>query len=93
MDDVLLSSNNLFAMFLYCLELAIFGSSMCGACIGFLFHNRHKASVFMGDVGALGLGGALAAMAALSGMFFPLFISSGIFMLEILSVIMQVLWC
>ncbi|XP_074569603.1 phospho-N-acetylmuramoyl-pentapeptide-transferase homolog isoform X2 [Curcuma longa] len=71
-------------------ELAIFGSSMCGACIGFLFHNRHKASVFMGDVGALGLGGALAAMAALSGMFFPLFISSGIFMLEMLSVIMQV---
>ncbi|XP_042427744.1 phospho-N-acetylmuramoyl-pentapeptide-transferase homolog [Zingiber officinale] len=71
-------------------ELAIFGSSMCGACIGFLFHNRHKASVFMGDVGALALGGALAAMAALSGMFFPLFISSGIFMLENLSVIMQV---
>ena len=63
---------------------------MAGACVGFLFHNRYKASIFMGNTGALALGGALAAMAACTGMFFPLFISSGIFFLEVLSVIMQV---
>nr|CAD1834349.1 unnamed protein product [Ananas comosus var. bracteatus] len=62
-----------------------------GACIGFLFHNRYKASVFMGDTGSLALGGALAAMASCTGMFFPLFVASGLFVLEVLSVIMQVL--
>ncbi|KAJ6770100.1 PHOSPHO-N-ACETYLMURAMOYL-PENTAPEPTIDE-TRANSFERASE [Salix purpurea] len=75
-----------------CPELAIFGASMAGACFGFLLHNRHKASVFMGDTGSLALGGALAAMAACSGMFLPLFISSGIFFLDASSVIMQVLY-
>jgi len=63
---------------------------MAGACFGFLMHNRYKASVFMGDTGSLALGGALAAMAACSGMFLPLFISSGIFFLDASSVIMQV---
>lgn len=63
---------------------------MAGACVGFLLHNRYKASVFMGDTGSLALGGALAAMASCTGMFFPLFISSGIFVLEASSVIMQV---
>ncbi|CDP16096.1 unnamed protein product [Coffea canephora] len=73
-----------------CADLAVFGASMAGACVGFLFHNRYKASIYMGNTGALALGGALAAMAACTGMFFPLFISSGIFFLEVLSVIMQV---
>ncbi|WJZ96730.1 hypothetical protein VitviT2T_015384 [Vitis vinifera] len=73
-----------------CPDLAVFGASMAGACFGFLLHNRYKASVFMGDTGSLALGGALAAMAACTGMFFPLFISSGIFVLETVSVIMQV---
>ncbi|KAL5716324.1 phospho-N-acetylmuramoyl-pentapeptide-transferase [Ranunculus cassubicifolius] len=71
-------------------ELSVFGASMAGACIGFLVHNRYKASIFMGDTGSLALGGALAAMAACTGMFFPLFISSGVFVLEALSVIAQV---
>lgn len=71
-------------------ELAIFGASMAGSCVGFLLHNRYKASVFMGNTGSLALGGALTAMAACSGMFFPLFISSGIFILESSSVIAQV---
>lgn len=71
-------------------ELAIFGASMAGACVGFLLHNRYRASVFMGDTGSLALGGALAAMAACTGMFFPLFISSGIFVMEASSVIIQV---
>ncbi|KAJ4703846.1 phospho-N-acetylmuramoyl-pentapeptide- transferase-like [Melia azedarach] len=75
-----------------CPELSIFGASMAGACIGFLLHNRYRASVFMGDTGSLALGGALAAMAACTGMFFPLFVSSGIFVVEASSVIMQVLY-
>ncbi|XP_065025401.1 phospho-N-acetylmuramoyl-pentapeptide-transferase homolog [Musa acuminata AAA Group] len=80
------------AVLAICPDLAVFGSSMAGACVGFLFHNRYKASVFMGDTGSLALGGALAAMAALSGMFFPLFIASGTFLVEVLSVIVQVLF-
>ncbi|XP_039119973.1 phospho-N-acetylmuramoyl-pentapeptide-transferase homolog [Dioscorea cayenensis subsp. rotundata] len=78
------------AVLAICPELAVFGASMAGACIGFLFHNRYKASIFMGDTGSLALGGALAAMAACTGMFFPLFISSGLFVMEVLSVIVQV---
>ncbi|KAD5802895.1 hypothetical protein E3N88_14255 [Mikania micrantha] len=72
-----------------CSDLAVFGASMAGACVGFLFHNRYKASVFMGDTGALALGGALAAMAASTGMFFPLLISSGVIVLEAISVLLQ----
>ena len=63
---------------------------MAGACVGFLFHNRYKASVFMGDTGSLALGGALAAMASCTGMFIPLFITSGVFVMEALSVVVQV---
>ncbi|CAH2078672.1 unnamed protein product [Thlaspi arvense] len=73
-----------------CSDLSIFGASMAGACFGFLLHNRYRASVSMGDTGSLALGGALAAMAACSGMFFPLFISSGVSVLEASSVIIQV---
>ncbi|GAV82322.1 Glycos_transf_4 domain-containing protein/MraY_sig1 domain-containing protein [Cephalotus follicularis] len=72
-----------------CSDVSIFGASMAGACVGFLLHNRYQASVSMGDTGSLALGGALAAMAACTGMFFPLLISSGIFVVEASSVIMQ----
>ena len=71
-------------------DLAIFGVSMAGSCVGFLLHNRYKASVYMGDVGSLALGGALASMAACTGMFFPLLISSGVFVAEASSVVIQV---
>lgn len=71
-------------------DLALFGASMAGACVGFLFHNRYKASIFMGDTGSLGLGGALAAMASCTGMLLPLFICSLLFVMEVLSVIVQV---
>ncbi|KAL5097191.1 hypothetical protein RYX36_001518 [Vicia faba] len=74
-----------------CSELAIFGASMAGSCVGFLLYNRHKASVYMGNTGSLALGGALTAMAACTGMFFPLLISSGVFIVESSSVILQVL--
>ncbi|KAJ0232896.1 Phospho-N-acetylmuramoyl-pentapeptide-transferase [Hirschfeldia incana] len=73
-----------------CSDLSIFGSSMAGACFGFLLHNRYRASVSMGCTGSLAIGGALAAMAACSGMFLPLFISSGVSILEAASVIIQV---
>ena len=63
---------------------------MAGACFGFLLHNRYRASVSMGGTGSLAIGGALAAMAACSGMFLPLFISSGVSILEAASVIIQV---
>lgn len=63
---------------------------MAGACVGFLIHNRYRASVLLGVIGSLALGGGLASMAACTGMFVPLFISSGIFVVEILFVILQV---
>lgn len=65
---------------------------MAGACFGFLVHNRHRAKVFMGDTGSLALGGALAAMACCTGMFLPLFIASGVFVIETVSVIGQVMY-
>ncbi|GAB2279879.1 hypothetical protein Dimus_014515 [Dionaea muscipula] len=73
-----------------CADLSVFGASMAGACVGFLMHNRYKASIHMGSTGSLALGGALAAMASCTGMFLPLFIACGIFMLEVLYLIMQV---
>ncbi|XP_031131323.1 phospho-N-acetylmuramoyl-pentapeptide-transferase homolog isoform X1 [Ipomoea triloba] len=73
-----------------CPDVAIFGASIAGACVGFLMHNRYRASIFMGDTGSLAIGGALASMAAVTGMFFPLFIASGIFVVEALSVVLQV---
>jgi len=71
-------------------ELAIFCASFAGACLGFILHNRHKAKVFMGDTGSLALGGALAAVAILDGQLWGLFLISGIFFVESLSVIAQV---
>jgi len=78
-------------MYLTTTGLGVFGASMAGACIGFLTQNRYKARVFMGDTGSLALGGGLAAMAACTGMFLPLFIASGVFIIETVSVIIQVL--
>ncbi|KAI9126974.1 hypothetical protein K1719_001533 [Acacia pycnantha] len=75
-----------------CSDLALFGASMAGSCVGFLLHNRYKASVYMGDVGSLALGGALASMAACTGMFFPLLISSGVFVVEASSVVIQAIY-
>ncbi|PNT70146.1 phospho-N-acetylmuramoyl-pentapeptide-transferase homolog isoform X2 [Brachypodium distachyon] len=73
-----------------CSELSVFGTSMAGACTGFLFHNRYRASIVMGRVGSFALGGALATIAACSGMFIPMLIASSVFFLELLLVILQV---
>ncbi len=70
--------------------LMIFCASFSGACVGFLAHNRNPARVFMGDTGSLALGGALGAIALLSNTLVALFIISGIFFVETLSVMAQV---
>jgi phospho-N-acetylmuramoyl-pentapeptide-transferase len=70
-------------------ELAIFCAALFGACLGFLWFNAHPAQVFMGDTGALALGGALGTMAILVKKEFFLVVIGGIFVLEALSVIIQ----
>lgn len=71
-------------------ELVVFGAAMCGASLGFLWYNAHPAEVFMGDTGALALGGALGTMALLSGHPILLVFVGGLFVIEALSVILQV---
>ncbi len=71
-------------------DLAIFAGCLSGSCLGFVLHNRHRAKVFMGDTGSLAIGGALAAVGLLSGNLWSLFILSGIFFVESISVIVQV---
>ncbi len=71
-------------------ELAIFCGAIVGACLGFLWYNAYPAQMFMGDVGSLALGGALGAVAIIIKQEFLLAIVGGIFVLEAISVIMQV---
>jgi phospho-N-acetylmuramoyl-pentapeptide-transferase len=70
--------------------LMVFCACLSGSCLGFLAHNRNPARVFMGDTGSLALGGALAAVALLTNSLVTLFILSGIFFVETLSVMAQV---
>lgn len=71
-------------------ELAVFCAAMLAAGVGFLWFNTYPAQIFMGDVGALALGGALGALAVASKNEFLLVILGGIFVIETLSVIIQV---
>jgi phospho-N-acetylmuramoyl-pentapeptide-transferase len=71
-------------------ELTVFAGAFAGACLGFLWFNCHPARVFMGDVGALALGGTLAVIALLIKQEFLLFAVAGVFILEALSVLLQV---
>jgi phospho-N-acetylmuramoyl-pentapeptide-transferase len=71
-------------------ELTIFCGSITGASLGFLWYNAHPAEIFMGDVGSLGLGGALAIVAILIKQEILLLFIGGIFVLETLSVMLQV---
>ncbi len=73
-------------------EMVVFGLALAGACIGFLWFNAHPAQVFMGDTGSLAIGGALAVMAILLKSEFLLLIVGGVFVLEGLSVMLQVGW-
>lgn len=71
-------------------NFAIFSAALTGACLGFLFYNQHPAKMFMGDTGSLALGGALAAMAILTKTELLLIIAGGLYVIEALSVIIQV---
>lgn len=70
-------------------ELAVFCLALAGACTGFLWFNAHPAQVFMGDTGALALGGALGAIAILLKSEFLLLFIGGVFAAETASVILQ----
>jgi len=71
-------------------ELTIFSACMFGASLGFLFYNSHPAQMFMGDVGSLSLGGGLGILAVLIKQEVLLIFIGGIFVIEALSVILQV---
>ena len=71
-------------------ELAVFAAALFGGGVGFLWYNTYPAQVFMGDVGALALGGSIGMLAVLTKNELVLFIVGGLFVLETLSVIIQV---
>ena len=73
------------------IDLAIFGAAIVGGCVGFLWYNAYPADVFMGDTGSFGLGGALAAMAVFTKTEFLLVLIGGVFVVEALSVAIQVI--
>jgi phospho-N-acetylmuramoyl-pentapeptide-transferase len=72
-------------------ELVIFCGALVGAGLGFLWFNAYPAQVFMGDVGALALGAALGTVAVAARQELVLFIMGGVFVVETISVMMQVM--
>jgi phospho-N-acetylmuramoyl-pentapeptide-transferase len=72
-------------------DLALLAACFVGACVGFLWFNSFPAGVFMGDTGSLGLGGAIAGMAVMTKTEVLLLIIGGIFVIEALSVLIQVI--
>jgi len=90
------SSNTIFADYLNILylphteELVIYSACLLGGCVGFLWHNAYPAKVFMGDTGSLMLGGVIATLAILIRKELLIPILCGIFLVESLSVMMQV---
>jgi phospho-N-acetylmuramoyl-pentapeptide-transferase len=91
------SGNAVFAKYLNipylegCGELTVYAGALFGASLGFLWYNAHPAEVFMGDTGSLALGGSLGAMAVLTKRELLLVIVGGLFVIETLSVVAQVL--
>jgi phospho-N-acetylmuramoyl-pentapeptide-transferase len=73
-------------------ELPVFAAALVGASLGFLWFNAHPAQVFMGDTGSLSLGAALATVALVSKNELVLVLAGGCFVVEALSVIIQVFW-
>ena len=71
-------------------EVTVFCAAICGACLGFLWFNAYPAQVFMGDVGALALGAVLGAVAVIVRQEIVFFIMGGLFVMEALSVMIQV---
>ncbi|HIJ59383.1 MAG TPA: phospho-N-acetylmuramoyl-pentapeptide-transferase [Nitrospirae bacterium] len=93
---VYLSGHAIFAKYLQVIyisgigELSVFCGALLGASLGFLWYNAYPAQVFMGDVGSLGLGGALGALAVVSKHEIVLAVVGGIFVIETISVVLQV---
>ena len=73
-------------------DLELVAGCLAGACVAFLWFNAFPASVFMGDTGSLGLGGALASLAIMTNTGVLLVLIGGIFVIEALSVLIQVFW-
>jgi phospho-N-acetylmuramoyl-pentapeptide-transferase len=71
-------------------ELAVFCGALVGAGLGFLWFNSHPAEIFMGDVGSMGLGGAIGTLAVITKQELLLVLAGGIFVAEAASVILQV---
>lgn len=71
-------------------EVAVLGATFIGTSLGFLWYNAYPAQIFMGDVGSLALGACLALMALMAKQEFLLLISGGLFVLETVSVLLQV---
>ena len=71
-------------------EIAVFCMAMVGACLGFLWYNANPAQIFMGDTGSLALGAAMGAIAIILKKEILLILIGGVFVVEVLSVIMQV---
>jgi phospho-N-acetylmuramoyl-pentapeptide-transferase len=71
-------------------DLSLLAGCLVGACIGFLWFNSFPASIFMGDTGSLGLGGAIAGLAIMTDTEALLILLGGIFVIEVLSVVIQV---
>lgn len=96
--DGLAAGTSALACVTYCIVAAVFGrqdlsvfaSAVAGACIGFTWFNCHPAQVIMGDTGSLALGAAIGSLAILTKTEFLLVIIGGVFVLEALSVIIQV---
>lgn len=90
------AGNNIWANFLHlpmvpgAAELAVICSAMMGACVGFLWYNCNPAQIFMGDTGSLLLGGLLGYVAVVTRQEIMLLIAGGVFVLEAVSVILQV---
>ena len=72
------------------MDLALLCACLVGACVGFLWFNSFPASIFMGDTGSLGLGGAIAGIAVMTKTEMLLILLGGIFVIEALSVMIQV---
>lgn len=73
-------------------DMGIFTFILAGAIVGFLVYNTHPARIFMGDTGSLSLGAVMAAIAVLTHREITLAVVAGIFIIETLSVILQVIW-
>lgn len=72
------------------INLAVFAAACAGACVGFLWHNCYPASIFMGDTGSLALGAGFAALAVLTKTEVTSLVMGGLFIVEALSVMLQV---